>query len=62
MASAHHAKIHPDDDIRMGALSGRIQKVALPVGLLLLGATVVLGSMNGDGFQRFFSSYLLSIV
>jgi hypothetical protein len=61
MSPAHHAEIHPDDDIQMGALSGRIQKVAWPVGILLLIGTAVLGSMNGDEFQRFFHSYLIAI-
>jgi hypothetical protein len=61
MSSAHHAEIQLDDDIQMGALSGRIQKVAWPAGILLLIATVVLGAMNGDHFERFFSSYLVAL-
>lgn len=61
MSPAHHAEIHPDDDIQMGALSGRIQKVAWPAGVLLLVATVVLGSMNGDHYERFFSSFLVAL-
>jgi hypothetical protein len=61
MSPAHHAKIHPDDVIQMGALSGRIQKVAWPAGILLLVASVALGSMNGDHFERFFSSYLVAV-
>lgn len=61
MSPAHSAEIHPDDDIQMGALSGRVQKVAWPAGILLLVATVALGSMNGDDFQRFFHSYLVAI-
>jgi hypothetical protein len=61
MASAHQAKIHPDDDIRMGALAGRVQLVAGVAGLVLLGVTVGLGVANGDHFQRFFHSYLVSI-
>jgi hypothetical protein len=61
MASAHQAKIHPDDDIRMGALSGRVRMAAGGAGVLLLAATVALGSMNGDHFERFFHSYLIAI-
>jgi hypothetical protein len=61
MASAHQAKIHPDDDIRMGALSGRVQMLAGGAGVVLLAATVGLGVANGDHFERFFHSYLAAI-
>lgn len=61
MSAAHKAELPPNEDIQMGALSGRVQKIAWPAGVLLLGATVVLGAMHGDHFERFFFSYLVAL-
>ncbi|GAB4514167.1 MAG: hypothetical protein Tsb0020_32570 [Haliangiales bacterium] len=61
MSAAHDAELHPNEDIKMGPLSMRVQWIAWPLGFALLGLTVFLGSANGDHFHRFFSSYLVAL-
>ncbi|WP_428262873.1 hypothetical protein [Haliangium sp.] len=61
MSAAHNTELHPDEDIKMGALSGRLQKIAWPVGILALAATVILGATHGDHFHRFYYSVLIGL-
>ncbi len=61
MSAAHDAELHPNEDIKMGPLSMRVQWIAWPLGFALLGLTVFLGSAHGDHFHRFFSSYLVAL-
>lgn len=61
MSTAHTAEIPASANIQMGSLSGRIGKVAMPLGIIFLLVSVVLGAMMGDHFDRFFHSYLVAL-
>ncbi|ACY14953.1 hypothetical protein [Haliangium ochraceum] len=61
MSPGHNITVPADADIRMGGLSGKISKVALPVGIILLIVSVVLGASVGEHFDRFFHGYLVAL-
>lgn len=59
MASAS-AQLPSNEKLTLGAAAGRLKAAGLGLGILGLGAAVVVGGLVGDGWRRFLHSYLLN--
>jgi hypothetical protein len=62
MTSEHKTGLHPDEKFRLGTLGDKLFKMALPPGILMLLAALLIGHFHDDKLSRFFHSYLLAVV
>jgi hypothetical protein len=50
--------LHPDDKIKAGKLGSNMTKAGLAIAVVFMVVSIVLGSMKGDNFKRFFYAYV----
>jgi hypothetical protein len=60
VSHAHGDKLSSHDQLHLGALGHKIVGVGVIVGGVSLLIAVILGAIQGDGFDRFFRSYLVA--
>ena len=53
--------LHPDEKYKAGSL-GKTATAVLLAGLVVLGISILLGALQGDGWKRFFHAYLTAWV
>ena len=51
--------LHPDEKVKAGKLGSSLSKAGAGIAVLFLGISVVLGSMQGDNWKRFFHAYVV---
>jgi hypothetical protein len=56
--SALTKSLHPDEKIKAGKLGSNMMKAGLAIAVVFMIISIVLGSMRGDNFKRFFYAYV----
>lgn len=57
--SALTKSLHPDEKYKAGKLGQSLTKVGIGIAAVFLGASLLLGATKGDGWKRFFFSYVI---
>jgi hypothetical protein len=50
--------LHPDDKIKAGKLGSNMTRAGLAIAVVFMIISIILGSMQGDHYKRFFYAYL----
>src|SRR5688572_1735762 len=57
--SALVKSLHPDEKVKAGKLGSSLSKAGVGIAVVFLGISIVLGSMQGDNWKRFFHAYVI---
>jgi len=62
VSNRHGANLSSRDQLYLGALGHKLVGIGIIVGMIALLAAVIAGFFEGDGFDRFFRSYLIGFI
>ena len=59
MSSEHSAELHPEENVKIGKFGKKLFKAGVGLGVVMLGAAILVGLAKGDDMGRFFHSYVI---